>query len=169
MDVIAEYQKWETDLVTVKVPKWDELPKFDLYMDQVVAFVNTTLGRLEFDQITSSMINNYVKHKVVLAPVKKKYQSMQIADILIISLLKQSFSLDVIRSGIDQVTKRDYPKQAYDYFVEMLMAGLRKEKTPYQNGNDQLNHKMMEVAVESIITGLRANKLLKLMERETIN
>lgn len=169
MDVIAEYQKWEADLVTVKVPKWDELPKFDLYMDQVVAFVNTTLGRLEFDQITSSMINNYVKHKVVLAPVKKKYQSMQIADILIISLLKQSFSLDVIRSGIDQVTKRDYPKQAYDYFVEMLMAGLRKEKTPYQNGNDQLNHKMMEVAVESIITGLRANKLLKLMERETIN
>ncbi|POD85174.1 hypothetical protein S101258_01485 [Lactiplantibacillus plantarum subsp. plantarum] len=55
-------------------------------------------------QFTAAMINNYVKHKVILSPVKKKYQIMQLADIIVISLLKPSYPLDKIRQGIDQVT-----------------------------------------------------------------
>ncbi len=91
---------------------------------------------------------------------------MQIADIPVISLLKQNYSLDVIHSGINQVTKRNYPKQAYDHFIEMLEAGIREQQRPEMVGADQLNEKLLEVAVESIITGLKAKKLLKLMERE---
>lgn len=166
MGAMDDYQQWEESLLTTELPRWDQLPKFDLYMDQVVAFINTTLGKLEFEPVTASMINNYVKHKVVLAPVKKKYQSMQIADILVISLLKQNYSLDVIHSGINQVTKRNYPKQAYDHFIEMLEAGIREQQRPEMVGADQLNEKLLEVAVESIITELKAKKLLKLMERE---
>lgn len=166
MEIMDEYREWEESLATVALPTWDELPKFDLYMDQVVAFVNSTLGKLEFEPITSSMINNYVKHKVVVAPVKKKYQSMQVADILIISLLKSTYSLETIRSGIDQVTKRNYPKQGYDRFVSMLVASLKGEQLPDDDGTNQLNNKLMEVATESVITSLRAKMLLKLMEKE---
>ncbi|KAF6649045.1 DUF1836 domain-containing protein, partial [Lactococcus sp. EKM101L] len=55
-----------------------------------------------------------------VAPTKKKYQVMQIADILLITLLKQSFSIQEIRSGIDRVTASEYPKQAYDRFIDLV-------------------------------------------------
>jgi hypothetical protein len=48
----------------------------------------------------------------------------------------------------------------------MLEAGIREQQRPEMVGADQLNEKLLEVAVESIITGLKAKKLLKLMERE---
>ena len=102
-----EYLSWRKGLKEVEFPHWEDLPTFDLYMDQVVEYVNEVLAPLNMPVVTSTMINNYVKQKVILAPVKKKYQTMQIADILIISLMKPVFSLEEIRSAIDQVTIGD--------------------------------------------------------------
>lgn len=46
-------------------PKWNELPELDLYLDQVLLYVNelTTTSTFANDKgLTASMINNYVKH-----------------------------------------------------------------------------------------------------------
>ena len=54
------------------LPKWEELPDIDLYMDQVIALMNRYLdNRTKDKMITPSMVNNYVKMKVMPAPVKK--------------------------------------------------------------------------------------------------
>ncbi len=45
-------------------PKWTELPEIDLYMDQVITYINEKLKDTYFyDEkfITKAMINNYVK------------------------------------------------------------------------------------------------------------
>ena len=51
------------------LPEWDELPDFGLYMDQLVTYVARTFpgisGRLD---LTSSMINNYVKAGLIDKP-----------------------------------------------------------------------------------------------------
>jgi len=164
MAEIEEYDKWEKSLATINFPIWDELPKLELYMDQVVAYVNSIIGSLGLDLITSSMINNYVKKNVVLAPVKKKYQVMHIADILIITLLKSTYPLDVIRSGMNQVTSHKYPKQAYDHFVELLNQRLSTHELD-ADGGKTIEEKLMIIAVDSIIITLKARELLKLMER----
>ncbi|KIS03373.1 DUF1836 domain-containing protein [Paucilactobacillus wasatchensis] len=164
MDAMTEYERWETNLAKINLPKWDELPNFDLYMDQVVAYVNNLIGSMGLDLVTPAMINNYVKHKAILAPIKKKYQVMHIADILVISLLKATFPIDVIRSGMDQVTLRKYPKQAYDHFVELLMARLRKQPVGDTKAKS-INENLMEVAVESVVTKLKAEELLRMMEK----
>lgn len=58
-------------------PKWDDLPDFDLYMDQVLFYINTHLQDLYFDLspddkiITSNMVNNYVKNSIVKPPIRK--------------------------------------------------------------------------------------------------
>lgn len=120
--------KTEKSLSKFHCPHWDELPDMDLYMDQVVTLLNTYLdvfcvqgqGKL----ITSTMINNYVKHGIVEAPVKKKYTRRHLAYLIVVCILKTVYSMEeigkLIRVQIDK-----YPQeQAYDYFCAELEACL---------------------------------------------
>ena len=160
-----QYTRWETQMHGVKLPRWDDLPKFDLYMDQVTALVNEVLGPLGVDTITPAMINNYVKHKVILAPVKKKYQTMQLTDILMISLLKPMFQTDTVRTGIDQITAGDYPKQAYDNFIGSLEDRLHHlGEDQVQPAAKNLNEKLMQVAVDAVVARLQSEKLLTMIK-----
>ena len=57
-------------------PRWQELPEFELYMDQVIALAEKYLSVLTPDHkvpITPSMINNYVKSGALPPPKNKKY------------------------------------------------------------------------------------------------
>ena len=71
------------------VTEADEIPKIDLYMDQVLQFLSERLRRTarksEADKLlTKTMINNYVKNKVLIPPVKKKYGRDHILLLLVI-------------------------------------------------------------------------------------
>lgn len=161
-----QYNRWEVQIRQVQLPHWSELPKFDLYMDQVVAFVNDAIGQLGVEPITPAMINNYVKHQVIIAPVKKKYQTMQLADLLLIGLLKPLFSTETIRHGIDQVTAGDFPKQAYDNFIDVLNRALKnlgqgQPETPAKT----LNEKLMQVAADTIVNRIQSEQLLRMIEK----
>jgi hypothetical protein len=149
----------------VELPHWDDLPNFDLYMDQVVALMTEYTGPLGLEAVTPAMINNYVKNKVIVAPAKKKYQVMQIADILLLTLLKQSFSIQEIRSGIDRVTASEYPKQAYDRFIDLLnkkisLIGKSRPDRHAENLTDQL----LEAASDMVVDQLETNQLVKIVK-----
>lgn len=166
-EAYQSYKKWEEKLKTVELPLWSELPKFALYMDQVTALVNNLLGPIGVDHVTPAMINNYVKHKAIIAPVKKKYQTMQLADIILISLLKPAFSLETIRHGIDQVTANIYPQKAYDQFIKRLRFSFKNLENRFGQAMEEknLNDKLMQVAVNVIIDRLESETLLRLIER----
>ena len=62
-------------------PRWSDLPEIDLYMDQVITYINEKLKDTYFyDEkfITKAMINNYVKTGIVHPPVKKTPLSSKI-------------------------------------------------------------------------------------------
>ncbi len=81
-----------------RLPAWEELPDFGLYMDQLVIYVSKTFpgisGRLD---LTPSMINNYVKAGLIDKPVGKKYSRDSLAQLLMVSLMKMSTPLDVMK------------------------------------------------------------------------
>jgi hypothetical protein len=81
-------------------PRYEELPAIELYMDQVIQILSQTITALygAEDAVTSAMINNYVKHKVIPAPVKKKYGREHICRLLFICILKRVFSLSEINT-----------------------------------------------------------------------
>lgn len=88
-----------------RLPRWEELPDLDLYMDQVESLVNRYLEyHTKEKMLTRSMVNNYVKFKVMPAPVKKKYNREHLAYLIVICLLKQVMPLssvsEVLRAGI---------------------------------------------------------------------
>ena len=80
---------------------WDQIPDLGLYMDQVVTFITRVYEPLYGEDIhsylSSSMINNYVKSKLIPRPTGKKYSREQIALLTMIIALKQTCSMEDIR------------------------------------------------------------------------
>ena len=93
------------------VTEADEIPKIDLYMDQVLQFLSERLRRTarksEADKLlTKTMINNYVKNKVLIPPVKKKYGRDHILLLLVIYYMKNFLAIDDIRRIVEPVSEK---------------------------------------------------------------
>ena len=81
--------------------EWAQIPDLGLYMDQVVTFITRVYEPLYGEDIhgflSPSMINNYVKSKLIPRPAGKKYSREQIALLTMIVALKQTSSMEDIR------------------------------------------------------------------------
>ena len=88
-------------------PKWSELPNIDLYLDQVLLYVNQLDSSSIVDDdkgLTAAMINNYVKNGHLDKPIKKKYNRRQLARLIVITCLKNVFSIQEISKTINSLT-----------------------------------------------------------------
>ena len=87
-------------IMKIHIPRWNELPEIDLYLDQVVNYLEKYLDQYnvirEEKIITKTMINNYVKLGIMPAPEKKKYSREHIAYLIVICVLKQVYSISDI-------------------------------------------------------------------------
>ena len=101
---------------TFRMPRYQELPNVGLYLEQTAKYINGFLAPLGCMEITTSMISNYVKQKLIDGPVKKQYYADQIAYLFFIALAKNVLSMEHIRE-LFQMQKATYDNQiAYDYF-----------------------------------------------------
>ncbi len=87
----------EDRILAFHCPRWEELPDVELYVDQMVSYIEKHLAVLDVEEeghfITASMINNYVKMKLIPAPVKKRYGVRQLARLMVVCALKRDFSI----------------------------------------------------------------------------
>lgn len=106
------------------IPRWHELPSIDLYMDQVVSFIDSSLGpffsSVGTAPLTKSMVNNYVKAKIVDAPVNKKYPRLSVAMIVVVYILKSCYSTDEIGKLIKLGISLEAPELTYNRFCEAM-------------------------------------------------
>lgn len=162
----SDFERWQNNLHRVRLPHWRELPKMDLYIDQVATLVNESLTAVGIEPLTKSMINNYVKKKVIVAPVKKKYGTNQVADLLVIGLTKGCFSLPEIKQAIAQVTVNTYPQRVYDRFVDLFNARLSEGKLPADSELPESTDHLLRLTTSALIDRLMALKLVSLMRDE---
>jgi hypothetical protein len=93
---LKELQKWLNDVNDFSLPQYKELPGVDLYMEQVLKYINETLSAFSPDDqkiLTSFMVNNYVKAKMIDEPKKKRYNKEQIGYLMAITLMKNTISM----------------------------------------------------------------------------
>lgn len=159
----SDFQRWQDNLQRVRLPHWRELPKMDLYIDQVATLVNGSLTALGIEPLTKSMINNYVKKKVIVAPVKKKYATNQVADLIVIGLTKGCFSLPEIKRAIAQVTVNSYPERVYDRFVDLFNARLSGQKIGADSELPKATDQLLRLTTSALIDRLTALKLVSQM------
>ena len=80
-----------------RLPIYEEITDVGLYLDQVTRYINEYMFPLgEEMAITSSMISNYVKRRLISSPVHKRYSRDQIASLICIAMIKSFLSLDQI-------------------------------------------------------------------------
>ncbi len=98
------------------LPRYDEITNVGLYLEQTVKFINSYLAPLGEPDITSSMVSNYVKQKLVANPGKKQYYTDHIVYLIFIAVAKTVVSLDDIRMLMSLQQEQYSLKKAYDYF-----------------------------------------------------
>lgn len=113
-----------------RLPRWDELPDLELYMDQVLSLMERYLGSYPgFDRkgLTASMVNNYVKLGVMPPPVKKKYTRVHLAHLIVICVLKPCLPIDSIKNMIASSAQAEEPEGAgYDRFCALFEETVRQ-------------------------------------------
>ncbi|MBR5598354.1 MAG: DUF1836 domain-containing protein [Lachnospiraceae bacterium] len=91
--------------------KPEEIPGVDLYMDQVLSFINDRTRYLtrnpeEDKMFTKTMINNYAKTKILPPPVKKKYSKDHIMLLLLIYYFKGVLSVNDTGELLGKITEK---------------------------------------------------------------
>ena len=153
------------DINNFHMPRWEEIPNIDLYMDQVLNYIENTLKdyiKIESDEkiITKTMVNNYVKQEILESPVNKKYNKLNIAKLFVICILKQVYSIGEIKNLINYALKKATPESVYNSFgyllEELLKSTFNHTEFPHKNNLTQEQY-LLQIVVQSI-----ANKLYAL-------
>ena len=116
-------------IMKIHIPRWNELPEIDLYLDQVVNYIEKYLGQYNANKedkiITKTMINNYVKQGIMPAPTKKKYNREHIAYLIVICVLKQVYSMSDIGILIALTIQYFEISKAYNRFCANLEVSIK--------------------------------------------
>ena len=90
-------------------------------------------------ELTASMVNNYVKHKAMPAPVRKKYTREHLAYLVVICTLKPVLPISTIRQMmVDELAEQDL-QPFYDAFCNLYEDSCRETAARHLK-NETLSH-----------------------------
>ena len=162
------------EILEFHLPRFNELPDIDLYMDQVLNIIENSLiifsSENDENIITKSMINNYVKQNVIEKPFKKRYKKFHVAYLIIISILKKVLSISEISKIINN---QDYEvEEFYNMFCNGLEYSLKStflnESKDEQTKliDDNIHNKILVAATRAFANKVYVQKLIEFNEEE---
>ena len=129
---IIEFQdnNYAEKIQSLHIPRWEELPSIDLYLDQVVTLIDKFLlpylgNEDDSILITKTMINNYVKQGIIKPPEKKKYNKEHIACLFVICSLKTVYSISNISDLIEVGITKFKVENSYNKFCTLFEYALK--------------------------------------------
>lgn len=123
----SDFMKKCENLLSHRRVEIKDIPDIDLYMDQLTGYIDTVFEKFKIHEdekvLTKTMINNYVKAKVIDKPVKKKYNKNQIMELIMIYHLKNILSIAEVdrlfKIQKDQFMESGNNKQCEEETVEI--------------------------------------------------
>jgi len=125
------FSKSETakKIAEYKLPRYEELVPFPIVMHQLIDILDKYLSIFsvpgEEKLITQSMINSYVRKKIIEPPSNKEYNRTHILHLMSIGILKQVLSISEIGKMIETQTHQYTLPVSYDYFCTELEEALK--------------------------------------------
>lgn len=111
----------------------EDIPNIDLYMDQVLTFLEKELGTVreatEDKAMTKTMVNNYTKNQLMPAPEKKKYSRDHMLNLIFIYYFKNFLGLKDIKSILDPINDKYFgDNEGLDFFdIYSNMVGYERK------------------------------------------
>lgn len=178
--IAHKLDRWDRFITDYHLPEWDAIPDLGLYMDQVVVLLAQYLnfipampgGKESF--VTSSTINNYVRLKIMPAPVKRKYFRVHIAYLIMILTMKQSLSISDVQKILPADSNETDVRAVYEdyslkfrrvglFFNQQVQSGSEGIRSANeQNGNNAVELLVIESALIAGFSKILAEKLIRL-------
>ena len=113
---LEDLKKEIRELIRLNFILPEDIPEIELYMDQVTRFMDTHLQKNsrsdsnEDKTLTKTMINNYIKNKLLPPPEKKKYTKEHIIMLISIYYLKNFISISDIQKMLSPLIDTYFDK-----------------------------------------------------------
>lgn len=139
------------------MPRWDDLPEIDLYMDQVISVTDKLLSSLSVENapiLTPSMINNYVKNRILPPPVKKKYSREHLAKLIIICIMKPIMEISAIADIMTRNEALYGTAQMLDKFSSMFeknIASRARSSELAMESTEKTEEMLCAIAIENAV------------------
>ncbi|MDD6396426.1 MAG: DUF1836 domain-containing protein [Firmicutes bacterium] len=171
-----ELKKWCGELSEFSVGNWDEWPDIDLYMDQVISYLDKYMNyfRIYDDEkmITPSIINNNTKDGVLPKPVKKKYSRSLLSTLLIFCITRQVLSGQELSTMLGEITKSEDFASIHKNFGDILESQLKHTVEQIESDTNnfetadrwELAQTAMRLSLEAFAAGIAARKILSELE-----
>lgn len=123
-NIKEELGQLSASLGSYKTENWSQFPAIDLYMDQVVTYLERLLNIFgdtsdSSKTITSSMVNNYVKEGYLKRPVNKKYDRVHLVSLYIMSMLKPVLPIPLIARSLGNFNDEDEYHNFYNELTNL--------------------------------------------------
>ena len=184
-DLVAhKLRRWDKFITDYHLPEWETIPDFGLYMDQVIvlleqylSFIPSPAGTKEHF-VTSSTINNYVRLKIMPAPVKRKYHRVHIAYLIMILTMKQSLSISDVQKVIPPDSSEEEVRAVYEdysdkfrrlalFFNQQVQSGAEGIHASEQSSDNAVELLVIESALIAGFSKILAEKLIRLCGADT--
>jgi hypothetical protein len=138
------------DMSIDKKIKLEDIPEIDLYMDQVIQLFESKLSKIkrkEEDKVlTKTMINNYVKAKLLMPVKNKKYSKEHLILMSFIYDFKGTISINDIKLMLDNIVSKYDKDEEYDLrslyetYLKITMADSNELRDSVKKKVDKLSN-----------------------------
>ncbi|GAA0736158.1 DUF1836 domain-containing protein [Clostridium oceanicum] len=119
-----------------------DIPKLDLYMDQVITLFEVGLNKTKRNEddklLTKTMINNYTKGKILMPAKNKKYSRDHIIMMILIYNLKQSLAITDIKTLLNQIVENAKEKPENLNLDKLYKIFLQVKNIESETFNDEI-------------------------------
>lgn len=177
--ITHKLQRWDRFITDYHLPEWESIPDFGLYMDQVINLLEEYLCFIPNDEknkfVTASTINNYVRLKIMPAPVKRKYYRIHIAYLIFILVLKQALSINDVQKLVPLAISEDQIHAIYNnysdkfrrlalFFNQQVQSTATELLSSDADSDEAVSHLLLESTLISAFSRILAEKLICLCD-----
>lgn len=151
--------------------EWERIPDIDLYMDQVISYMERQhlgLNPEGGESLTSSMINNYIKHGLLPRAKGKRYDREHIGYLTAICLLKQVLTVNETGVLLKNVMENRDIESFYREYRELTGETYSRtaESVHCEGSKEELADQALKLAVNGYAQILACKKILEEIEEE---
>ena len=166
MPEFKKIDKTVDELLEFSLPAYDALPEIELYMDQLVGYLNKLLSRTcrseDGTPLTPNRVNNYVKDGRIKRPVQKKYDRERIAMLYMLCCTKQNLMLPEASALLSMLDKNGTEELYRDFCAlqEPIVKNCAAELKECERDREQLLKKALELTLRSTAERFAAEAII---------
>ncbi|MGL4740618.1 MAG: DUF1836 domain-containing protein [Sarcina sp.] len=146
-----------TEMSHNTIVSYDELPKYDLFLSQVIDYLNDAFSG---DNYTNNIVQNYIKSDVIAKPVdgkKRGYTKDHLAQLVLLSYMRPVLTTEEIKSvfnlAFNDINNREDDiiswRAAYKLFSEIQQESFNDFLSGPAYDDEKLNKKLSELDLKS--------------------